>query len=57
MIDLGWQDGKRKRKFVYARTRAEAARKMPTPNATSAKGGSSPTSAPPSNSTSGPGWR
>jgi integrase len=28
MIDLGWQDGKRKRKFVYARTRAEAARKM-----------------------------
>jgi hypothetical protein len=28
MIDLGWQDGKRKRKFVYARMRAEAARKM-----------------------------
>jgi integrase len=28
MLDLGWQDGKRKRKFVYARTRAEAARKL-----------------------------
>jgi integrase len=28
MLDLGWQDGRRKRKFVYARTRAEAARKL-----------------------------
>jgi integrase len=28
MLDLGWQDGRRKRKFVYARTRSEAARKL-----------------------------
>jgi integrase len=32
MLDLGWQDGKRKRKFVYARTRAEAARKLADAN-------------------------
>ena len=28
VLDLGWQDGKRKRKFVYARTRAEVAQKL-----------------------------
>lgn len=28
VLDLGWQDGKRKRKFVYARTRAEAVRRL-----------------------------
>ncbi len=32
MLDLGWQDGKRRRKFVYARTRAEAARKLADAN-------------------------
>jgi integrase len=28
IADLGWQDGKRERKFVYARTRAEVAEKL-----------------------------
>jgi integrase len=28
IVDLGWQDGKRRRKFVYGRTRAEAAAKL-----------------------------
>jgi integrase len=27
-IDLGWEDGKRKRKFLYGRTRAEVAEKL-----------------------------
>ena len=27
-LDLGWQDGKRKRKTVYGRTRAEVADKL-----------------------------
>jgi integrase len=28
VLDLGWQDGKRRRKSVYGKTRAEAARKL-----------------------------
>jgi integrase len=28
IIDLGWQDGKRQRKYLYGRTRAEVADKL-----------------------------
>jgi len=29
-IDLGWQGGKRRRKFLYGKTRAEVARRLAT---------------------------
>jgi integrase len=28
MVDLGWHAGKRRRKFLYGRTRAEVAKKL-----------------------------
>jgi integrase len=53
VLDLGWQDGKRKRKFVYARTRAEVARKLANERRKLEEAGSSPTSARPSSRPTG----
>jgi hypothetical protein len=44
-VELGWQEGKRRRKYVYGATRAEVAAKLARSAATSKPGSSSKTSA------------
>jgi hypothetical protein len=45
MADLDWQDGKRQRKYIYGRTRAEVAEKLAKALNTTRPASSSTTSA------------